>query len=421
MQHISVISLRRFVPAIALVLFGNLVLSAQPIPDGSVDVVTSFEAALIEAERVLITPELPAADTAIRRQQYNVVTRVLDAQYLPPTIRPRGFGREKNAEVYNGYFRFGLGNPNAFLGDLSYDLITEESFDLGIKAHHYSFNNNKNIENQRASDTDIGIDGTYYFDQGFAVEAGLRYNTTSQYYYGYNELNENRSDSAQLSFEPDEVRQRFNLVDLEAAVFNGTRTERDFNYRGGVKAYILDDSYAARENGFQINLQATKWFNDVNPLDIQLITDFTTFKDTTSQSLNNFYFMPSYTLHGEQFRVKIGLNLTSSEDNFKVFPNLEASAEIIPGAVGAFIGTEGSLQKNTMRSLTEYNPFTRTRFRIRNATYNRFYGGLRGNVAGITYRGEIAYKAVDNLALYRAEQGIDIPRFRVEYDTAKIV
>ncbi len=62
-----------------------------------------------------------------------------------------------------------------------------------------------------------------------------------------------------------------------------------------------------------------------------------------------------------------------------------------------------------MRSLTEYNPLTRTRFRIRNASYNRFYGGLRGNVAGITYRGEIGYKSVQNLALYRAEQGIELP------------
>ncbi len=89
------------------------------------DVVTSFEAALIEAERVLISPELPAADTAIRRQQYNVVFQCWTLSTCRPLSIPSGFGR-KSAEVYNGYFRFGLGNPNAFLGDLSYDLMTED-------------------------------------------------------------------------------------------------------------------------------------------------------------------------------------------------------------------------------------------------------------------------------------------------------
>ncbi len=391
------------------------------LPTGEVDVVRAFEARLADAERVQVQPVLPPLDTTLRRQSYNIITRAIDVEYLPPTIRPRALRKEESGPVYNGYARLGAGFPRSFYGDVSYDLIDRENFDFGIAAFHHSANNDRNIENQRFSNTSFDLDGTYYFDQGLAVEAGTGYRTRSVYYYGYNEINE-ELDSTVFSFDPDDVRQRFNMFDIGARIFNGQRTASDFNYSAGFDMYILDDAFAARENAFDLRLQATKWFNDRNPLDILLRTDFTSYKDTSKQSLNNFYLMPSYTLHSDRFQLKLGFNLASSNDRFNFFPNVEATANIVEGVFGAFIGAEGSLQKNNLRSLSEYNPFIRTRVRIRNSRYNRFYGGLQGTILAANYRAEISYKAVDNLALFQLNDPLDsIPRFDVLYDTADVV
>ncbi|NJO86545.1 MAG: hypothetical protein HC821_00155 [Lewinella sp.] len=66
-------------------------LAAQPggLPSGEVDVVRSFEARLADAERVLVAPVLPLADTSIRRQQYSVSARPLPLEYPAPSSAPK--------------------------------------------------------------------------------------------------------------------------------------------------------------------------------------------------------------------------------------------------------------------------------------------------------------------------------------------
>ncbi|MEL6668471.1 MAG: hypothetical protein AAFP08_05840 [Bacteroidota bacterium] len=396
-------------------------LYAQPggLPSGEVDVIRSFEANLIEAERVGVNPVLPPPDTTVRRQQYNVVARPLNMDYPAPVIRPRAIGRERTDDNYNGLLSLGVGWPLGFYGDLSYDIVNVQDFDLGFRAHRHSFNNNAQVENQRASDTRLGLDGTYYFDQGFAVTGELGYTGQTRHYYGYN-FPEAEDDSIP-SFEANEVRQRFTTIDLAASIFNGTRTEGDFDYSAGFDFYLFDALGATRETGFAVDIQATKWFGDRDPLDIRLRTDVTNYRDTSRQNLNNFYLQPSYTAHFDRFKLRIGANLVNHNDEFFIYPDLEATVNIIPGIVSAFLGATGDLQKNTFRSLAEYNPWIRTRLEIANSDYNRFYGGVEGTLYGLAYRAEVGLKEIEGLPLYLLNRRTELPTFDVVFDTASIV
>jgi len=363
-------------------------LLAQPggggIDDSNVTIISSFEARLTDATRVQVTPVPMAADTNRRRLQYNVVDRPLNIDYPAPLIRPRGVGREKAAPTKNGYINIGAGLPGALYGDLSYDLSGVDNADLGIYARHHSFNNTSKIENQKSSDTEFGVEGSYLFDQGFAVSAGANYETQSRYYYGYN-FPEGLSDTTELpSFTDDQVRQRFNTFGVHGEIFNGTRTAANIDYKAGIDLYLMDGDPAVRENGIDFRVEATKWIADDTPLDFKLRTDFTSYKDTSSQNLNNIYFSPSYTTPiAGKYRLKIGVNLTSQDDDFDIFPDVSLTAPIIDGLLSAFIGAEGSLQKNTLRSLSDYNPWVEPRLRIRNSEYTRIYGGVDGTISGI--------------------------------------
>ncbi|CAH1002235.1 hypothetical protein LEM8419_03153 [Neolewinella maritima] len=394
-------------------------LSAQGNPnleDNSVTVVTNFEARLTDAERVRVNPAPPPTDTTSRRQTYTILPRPLEVEYPAPTIRPRAVRREEQEEIKNGYAKIGLGVPNALYGDLSYDLTGQDNLDLGLFANHYSFNNDKNLANQRASDTKIGARGNYLFEQGFAVKGGLSYDTRSRYYYGYN-FPEFERDS-NLTFDQDEVRQRFNTFALDAQIYNGTRTEGDIDYRAGISLYLMDADPSVRETGMDITVGGTKWINGTNPLDVTFRADFTSFKDTSSQSLNVFSLSPSYTvLIADRIKLKAGVHLTSQEDDFDIFPNVSASAVIIEGLLSAFAGVEGNVVKNTLRSLSDYNPWINTRLRVRNSEATRFYGGVEGTFRRIAYRAEAGYKYLDNLALYTTRRdGSGIPMFDVIYD-----
>ncbi|MEL6356304.1 MAG: hypothetical protein AAFQ37_05145, partial [Bacteroidota bacterium] len=252
------------------------------------------------------------------------------------------------------------------------------------------------------------------------VNLGTKFTGQSRAYYGYN-FPDNETDTIP-SFTSEEVRQRYNTFEFSGNIFNGVRTEGDFNYRGSIHFYLLDAVNATRENGFALTLQATKWFADKDPLDIKLVTDFTNYRDTAKQTLNNFSLNPTYTAHlDDRLKLKFGINLTSNDDNFSFFPDVEASAVIVPGVATVFLGADGNLQKNNLRSLVDFNPWMKSRIRIRNSKYNRFFGGVTGTVYGISYRGEVSYKTVDDIALFLLDRSLDIPAFDVVYDTANVI
>lgn len=389
----------------------------ETLPSGQVEVIRSFDARLLDTEPIKVRPELPPLDTTTKRQSYNILSKAFEVEYLPPKIRPVRFGGEAVQKSYNGYAKLGGGFPSALYGELSYDLFAEDQYKFGIDLLHNSANNTKKIENQRFAFTKLGAHGTYYLDQGFAVDANLGYSIDNVFFYGYNEFN--KENNTAITLDKEDVQQRFSIFDVGAKIYNGKRTQADFNYSAGFNIYLMQDDYAARENGFDLKFGANKWFNELHELKINLRTDFTSYRDTANQSLNNFYLQPSFTFHGDIFKAKIGLNVTSHEDDFQLFPDVELSAALLGNVLSAFVGAEGSLQKNNFRSLTDYNPFLVSRIQVENTRYIQYYGGVKGNFQGIDYRAQVSYKNADNLALFLANQD-SIPRFNVLYDTAQI-
>lgn len=401
-----------------MMLLPFLAIAQKDLPSGQVEVIRNFEAHLLETDPLHVRPELPPLDTTVRRMRYDTLSRTFEVEYQAPRIRPLAMRGEDVPQGYNGYARLGGGFPNSLLAEGGYNVAAADQYDFGINVYHHSANNTKNVENQRFGYTNLGAHGTYYLEQGIGATANLGYTIDNLHFYGYNELNKNRDQK--ITFSEEDVKQSFTTFDVGAGIFNSKRTEADFNYHAGFSAYLMQDNYAARENGFKLDIGATKWFNEKHPFRINLITDFTGYRDTSKQSLNNFYLQPSFTFHGDIFKAKIGGNITSHEDNFSIFPDIELSANIINTILGAFVGAEGSLQKNTFRSLTDYNPFLSSRIKVENTRYYHFYGGIRGNFSGVEYRGQLGYKKADNLALFLVNSDTLVPRFDVLYDTVNI-
>ncbi|GJM33289.1 MAG: hypothetical protein DHS20C18_22900 [Saprospiraceae bacterium] len=408
---------------ICLFLFFSLVsiaaFSQDGLPTEEVDVIKSFNARLINAEKVEVKPQLPPLDTTTLRQEYNILTKTILVEYLPPKIRPLSISKDKLQKGYNGYLKLGAGLPNSVYALGTYNFNSGKQFDMGLDVYHYSANNNSKVENQRFGDTELGAHGTYYFDQGFAINGQLGYTSNTVHFYGYNDINE--EFDRDIHFDRSDVKQNFATFEGKASIFNGERTEADFNYGAGIQFYFLQDDYAARENGFVIDLSATKWFNGAHPLSIKLITDFTSYKREEKNSLNNFYLQPSYTYHGDRFKVKLGLNLASNEDEFSFFPDIEASANVIEGILGVYAGATGNLQKNSFRNLSDYNPFIQSRVEVKNTKYYDLFGGVKGNAFGIEYNAKIGYKVSDDLAMFLlTDYDAEIARFDVLYDTVSI-
>ncbi len=402
-----------------LCLSANAALAQDELPTEDVTVVKHFEAKLMDAERIAVLPELPAPDTARIHEAYHLPLKTIEVDYPAPRIRPLRFRGDKLSPVYKGHIKAGGGLPAALYADASYHFSEKDKYAATLFLNHLS-GNNKKIENQRFSNLRLGGDGTYYFDQGFAINGHLSFDQRTPYYYGYN-FDDAFKDTSVLAAD---VRQRFNLISAGGALFNKVPTAGAIDYKVYTDLYNLHDDYGAKETGFVLGIGGTKWIDNTHSFDLKLITDFTGFEDTSQHRLHNFFLQPAFTFHGDVFRIKAGINIASHDDNFFFYPDAEAEYEVLGNNLAVFAGAGGGLQKNNLLSLSTYNPYINNRLDIRNSFITEYYGGVRGDVKILTYSGRISYKKVDNLPLYLPEDELLNPlrkRFKVVYDTATVL
>lgn len=383
------------------------------LPTENVEVIKNFDARLLDAEKLKINPVLPPLDTTTQKQKYDIPARSIQIEYLPPKLRPIAIKAEKMDPAYNGFAKAGYGIPNSPYLEASYTYVKPKSFDIGAFVKHHSAKLSSDTY-QRFSHTLGGLEGTYYMDNGLAAGGLISYGNDRYSYYGY--------DKTRDSLTEEEAKQSFSVFDLKARVFNGERTEGDFNYSGEIDYYRLRDNYATLENGFNIKLDGTKWFDEKHPLRVTLQTDFTSLKDTfvEKHTLNNIYLQPNFTYHGDFFVVKAGINLISHKDEFFIKPDLEASINVAGSKLAVFAGWKGDFKKNTYRSVSDYCPYVKPYFEPKNNNVNEYFGGIKGNLGILEYNGKVSYSNNKGLALFVTDSSDIRRRLDVVYDTVTI-
>jgi len=404
---------RKIIQSLSLVvcLLMTTVALAQPtLPDEEIDVIKDFEASLEESKKINVTPELPALDTTSRQLTYALPSRTIQMQYLPPRIRPLAIRKDKVDPSYNGFVKLGYGTPNRPYAELAYNNTKDPKYDIGGHLKYHTANRGS-LEHQRFREIGGDLNGSYYFDQGYAVSGGLGYDLDEVHFYGYD--HDSRSEFR------DDVRQQFKTFAANARFFNGVKTQGDIDYNAQFDLYSMTDNFASNEFGFDFEVGATKWFNELHPLTIILDVDFTVFKNGDTRNLHNFGIRPSYTFHGDIFKAKVGANLTSNRDNFRIFPDVEVSANIVGNQLAAYLGAGGGLYKNNFKNLTDYNPFLVSRITPFNTEYYKFFGGVKGNLRVVDYQIQASYKIANDLALF-VNNPLDTIRFDVISDTVNI-
>ncbi|HFB99499.1 MAG TPA: hypothetical protein ENJ53_01725, partial [Phaeodactylibacter sp.] len=410
--------------SIIIILLGSQWAWSQPpggLETSEVEVIKEFEARLTDTEKLKVLPGLPPLDTISRHLNYNIPIKTVPVEYADPSLRPIALKKSKVNKGYKGFLKLGYGLPSSPYGEFGYTLgDAKKGYNFGVHLLHHSANNSRKVEYQRYSNTDAQLKGTYYLEQGgMALGAKLGYAVDEVHYFGYDIGGGILGDT---SLNREQVRQRFNTLSGGVSLFNGERNDMDVSYNAGIDLYSVKDNFATNEFGFDLNLTGTKWFNEKHPLSLTIRTDFTTYEDSVKQHLNNFYLQPNFTFHEENFRIKLGMNLISFNDEFRFLPDLEASVAILGSRLAAFGGWKGDYVKNNLKRLSDYNPYISTfgKIDLRNTIYNHYYGGVRGNLGIIEYNGQVGYKKADDLALFLTDTTDLRRRFVTVYDTVNI-
>ena len=368
-------------------------LKAQDLPSEQIEVIRSFDARLMDAEKLRLSPVLPGPDTSrSRTYQYSLSSRPFAVSYREAEIRPIAMRTESLPDGYNGFLRAGYGFPNFPLFEAGYYLTENDNLSMGITARHYSANK-KDIPDQRFRDTHLGVFGQFVLNPRLTVAADISYDINDYYYYAVNFLPDTAID--------ENILKRYNHFKAEASLFNSETTSSHIDYFTKFKIKHLTDNRASRENNIELNFGGKKWIQETHPLSIELILDFTSLKDTLSRNLNNFSIRPDFTYIGDQFSIKGGINISSSSNEFYFFPILHADYKLAGQTVVLYAGIDGDLYKNNYTNLSSYNPFINHRLdSLGNSSRTKIYGGLKGLYQTFSYSAEFRYQSIDRMAFY---------------------
>ncbi len=427
---------------ILIALTTTISVFAQPKKNNGGDIGTQtqtsekdFDVTLNETERIKGELSLPALDTSVKAQSYNLSTRNFKVAYAPPKIRPIGMGSDKknkgDDKAKNGYVKVGYGVPHSPYGEAGY-AYNSKDFDASIALKHHSMNN-KNVKFQQFNETGGKLNVGYHLNKDYAVGGHVGYNQRGIWAYGA--LDSITSKNAMDG----NLRTNYKLFDVGFSVYNTSKNDMDLTYSASLDFSSLRTNFASKEFNTDLKLQATKWFADKHPLALALRSDFNKFdflnrSSSKKESLNNLYVMPSFTFHADAFSLKAGLNLVGTNDEWKPLPDLEATVRVLGDRLAIFGGWKGDIQKNTYHTLTNYNPYLLSSIqsdfnfgkRMQNTTFQDFFGGVKGHWGAVNYNVQGGYKPSKNLAFFiqntnfNYNSSINNGRFDVIYGDADI-
>ncbi len=396
-------------------LFSNTLLAQDDLPSEQVEVIKDFEAHLVESEKLDLPPTLPEISAENTALNYNLPAFNMNLDYLPPSIRPIAMSTAKLPAAFDGYAKLGYGFPKSPYGEFAYRYSKASNYNMGVHLKHHSANFD-NVDFQQFMENSGKVYGTYYTDNGPAFKGAFEYTNDQVYFYGFN-FDERDNNT----YTKEDVKQAFNKYAFQTEVFNGAQTEANLNYKGAIDASFLHDNYNTNEKNLVIDLGAKKWIEERFSFNLQGIADYTFYENIdTTHNLHNYHVKPSFGFHQDIFRLKLGANFAWGNSEFTVFPDIEASANIIGKKLAAFAGWTGDLSKNNFDFLSDFNPYILSTPEIKNTAFNHYYGGIRGRVQNVNYQIEAGYKPTKNLALYLSDF-IEAKRFRVLYDDVNII
>ncbi len=388
-----------------------LIRAQEKLPVDEIEVVKHFDARLIEAQKIPLTPRLPEPDSLARQYQYQVTADIPKLTYPAPQIRPLALRPEAQPKAYRGMLRAGYGVPNAVLAEASYQVLQDGPAHLLISGHHLSANA-KDHELQQFSSTGGALTGGYLFSPMLSLSGHLAYDVNRHYFYGV--------DPNDVTLYVDDHRD-LKLFTAGAGVRNVEMLSGDISYAANIDVYDLRDDLGTKEGGMKLLLQGEKRFQGRHVLSLTMGADLSTLTDTEEKrDLDVLSVLPSFSWHGNAFAATGGVQLAGGNGSFDFFPDIRLLFQVSGRRLMVFAEATGGVSKNDFRTLSTINPYIHERIdMIANTVHRDYYAGVRGRIRWIDYEGKAGLTTYQNLALFEMDN-VDYRKFQPLYDDGQM-
>ena len=419
--------------SIILLLAGIQTIFAQKkeenIGSEVVNIVKPYTPTISDAFKVKESPNLNDEDNASKAViTYSILPFPVASTFEPSKGKAASVDKAKQEALYSNYLIGGFGNYFTPLAELyvTHDLGNDD-YVAGMVKYISSAGG---IEDIPVDDGYMksSIDLTYGKNQNnMSWSTSLGFQAQKYHWYG---LPSDISDS----YTTDDLSTVFNTVD-EPQFYNNFYIGGKLKVNEGIfKELSLEydrfwDAFTTTENRF---VAYPSFVFDVSHETIKtdFIVDyvggsFDNFYDanqTTEYGFANFGISPSFAMQRDDWSFNIGATLMysmdtqHSDDNIFIYPEINASYNVVDDLMIFYAGVTGGLEQNSYRNFTNENPFISPSIYITptNKQYDVF-AGLKGKFTNtISYNIKGAFKNEKNFTMFKSNDysiNIDNPEY----------
>lgn len=435
---------------ITLVLFFAMAISGVFAQGGGEDgfdqtqIITGDRSLEVQkALKMSVMPEPIEIKVDLGSLKYQMVPRRPATEIAIDSIEPAKVKvREPLEKLYNGYVKAGAGTFATPYLEAVYTSTRDRDLAYGVHLHHLSSHDGVNRPVAFSGFNENLLEGwVKKIYKKHSLQTKLGYQRNGVHYYGF--------DPQDLDFDNKDIRQTFDIIDLNAQWRSYYRDSSRINHVIDLDAYYLGDRYESNEFGIKAgaNLQAIRgdlFYNmdasfDFLSTSFGSVTPFEFMNDTlglaTPESDGNNAILelaPQVLLVKDKLSALVGLSIYgqfSNQAKFHAFPNLEVSYSLFDDIFIPYAGLTGSVRRASYRTLSTENPYMLSTvlnengdFGLRNEVVKYdFYGGFRGSISdNMSFNAQASFRKVDNTALYVNDTIFSVEnRFALVYDDVK--
>jgi hypothetical protein len=407
---------------ILLILIQVAISLAQTNVNNTFQTTSTFKPEIKESNKVNDQPEIKDTVKRISNIKYGIQSNPLFPKYEVQKIESAKMQNEPLSKLYRSLIKVGYGPLyNSPYGEFFVSNL--RSRDMAYGAHLKHFSSSSTLDSTGFggfSDNTVNVYGKKFYKK-HTLNGDLIYSRNVVHYYGY--------DANKNTLKNDYTKQRYQLIEPKLVLQSHYTDSTHVNHMVGLGFYNLQNLNREAENNVNLNVDASMFLNK-EKINLGFTTNYYNHKQS-NDTLNDLIISlaPSFEAQGKKWKAIVGLKGTL--DNFKGktrfygYPQLNLEYDVYESMIIPYAGATGGLIKNSLRSLSNENPFIDTTVNYVN-TNNKYslYGGLKGNLSSNTsYDVKGSYSQMDSLYFYTIDySGANTlyNHFNVLYDNASV-
>ncbi len=401
----------------------------DPPMDMDVTFVGDLELFIRDANKINGVPKTRESMDELPPIGYSLIPNKMNAEIeVLPITAAKVNVEEKLKKLYRGFVKGGFGLYTTPLLEVYYTDGRSRKGTYGIEAKHISTAGGVAVDDSIPdgfSHNSIHLWGKKFLDK-HALTGGFTYDRQVVNYYGFS------PDSFPL-VDTDNIKQRFNLVEIEGGLVSYHRDSTKLNYDVGLKFYNYGDIKDGSENNIDVaGLFRKKMNNEIYKLNVGLNYNnfsFNSLKDSTKTTRDNAILRiepMAYTTRGN-LQVSLGMSLMldgTGDQPVHFYPLAEASYGLFGNILVPYAGVRGAVVRQSYRDLTETNPFILTAPQLKSMNNKlELYGGIRGRISSeASFNAHISSNSFEDFAYFVNDTVYSATnQFQVVYDKLNVV